>query len=98
METKIETTKLEIVCGEERKVVGTISLAAGAKVLLNSREVTSRFEPASTEYELRGTRAPLRDGELWRCPRCMRPLSVTGLLGKGEVTATIVLGALTAKG
>lgn len=93
METEANVLKFK--CDEEREIIGTISLPAGLKVRLTAAEVLRRFEPADRRFKLPGT---LRDGDMMRCPRCQRPVSVVGVLGKDEVSAVVVLGALTAKG
>lgn len=90
-----EIYNLEVRCDEERTVIGVIPLPAGVSVRLTAVEVLRRFEPADRRFKLPFT---LRDGDMMRCPRCQRPVSVVGILGKGEVSAVIVLGALTAKG
>lgn len=90
-----EMNVLEIRCDEERTIIGTIPLPVGVAVRLTATEVLRRFEPVDRRFKLPGT---LRDGDMLRCPRCQRPVSVVGVLGPGEVSAVVVLGALTAKG
>lgn len=93
--TEASETILEFRCDEERVVIGRIALPAGARTRLTAAEVLRRFEPSDRRFKLS---AAIRDGDMLRCPRCQRPVSIVGLLGKDEVTAVVVLGALTAKG
>lgn len=93
--TEATETILEFKCDEERLVIGKVAIPAGAKMRLTAAEVLRRFEPVDRRFKLPGT---LRDGDMMRCPRCQRPVSVAGVLGPGEVSAVVVLGALTAKG
>jgi hypothetical protein len=93
--TEAIETILEFKCDEERLVIGRVALPVGTTTRLTAAEVLRRFEPVDRRYKLAPT---LRDGDMMRCPRCQRPVSVVGLLGKDEMTAVVVLGALTAKG
>ena len=55
------------------------------------------FEAAEPRFGLE--KAALRDGELWSCPHCRRPVTVRGVLGKGlPLDATVVLGSVTVQG
>jgi hypothetical protein len=99
MEANETVTRLEVRCPEERAVIGTISIPVGQAVKLTAAEVLRRFEPATQAFRLSTTRAPLRDNDYLRCPRCTRPVTIHGKLDKDfEGDATVVLGALTVKG
>lgn len=96
--TETKVTTLEVRCPEERVVIGTISIPVGQSVKLTAAEVIRRFEPRTIVFRLSSTRVPLRDDDYFRCPRCMRPVVINGMLEKQEGDVTVVLGALTVKG
>lgn len=94
-ETTGDEVVMDVKCYEERCVIGVIRVPSGGMVRLTAAEVMRRFEPSEQRFRLQPN---LRDGDLFRCPRCQRPVSVVGLMGKDEVTASVVFGALTVKG
>jgi hypothetical protein len=70
--------RVEVMCQNEEKVVGTIDVPAAVKKghLLSSRFVWAGFRPVAEEYRL-----PKRmsgDGHILRCPRCQGMLCIAG--------------------
>ena len=92
-----QAIRLVVRCSEEQCEIGALVLPAGQRVVLTMDEVRRRVEAAEPRFGLE--KAALRDGELWSCPHCRRPVTVRGVLGKGlPLDATVVLGSVTVQG
>ncbi len=73
-----DEVKVEIVCENESRVVGSIVVNNSGKkgFLLSSRVVWAGFQPVTEEYRL--PRKMMGDGHLLRCPRCQGMLCIRG--------------------
>ncbi|MEN6368295.1 MAG: hypothetical protein ABFD77_01180 [Thermotogota bacterium] len=82
VEKKAENVMVNVMCQNERKVVGGIELAPSRSgILLSSRVVWAGFRPVTEDYRL--PRKMTGDGHLLKCPKCQGMLCISGLTKAG---------------